>query len=63
MAKNINDIIQKLPASARKKVDTRGMQLIAEEMSLLAAPYICDDTLLAPEGVKQADNVTVTVKG
>jgi DNA-binding XRE family transcriptional regulator len=34
MAKNINDIIHKLPAAQRKRVETRASELIAEEMSL-----------------------------
>ena len=34
MARNINDIIKKLPPGQRKKVEARAAELIAEEMSL-----------------------------
>ena len=34
MARNVNDIIKKLSAAQRKKVETRAAQLIAEEMTL-----------------------------
>ena len=33
MARNVNDIIKKLSAGQRKKVETRAAQLIAEEMT------------------------------
>ena len=34
MAKNVNDIIRKLRAAQRKKVEARTAQLVAEEMTL-----------------------------
>ena len=34
MAKNENDIIRKLRAAQRKKVEARAAQLVAEEMTL-----------------------------
>ena len=34
MARNIDDIINKLPVAQRKKVEARAAELIAEEMSL-----------------------------
>ena len=34
MARNVNDIIKKLSAAQRKKVEARAAQLIAEEMTL-----------------------------
>ena len=34
MARNVNDIINKLSATQRKKVEARAAQLIAEEMTL-----------------------------
>ena len=34
MAKNVNDIIRKLRATQRKKVEARAAQLVAEEMTL-----------------------------
>jgi len=34
MARNIDDIINKLPTAQRKKVEARAAELIAEEMSL-----------------------------
>ena len=34
MAKNVNDIIKKLTAAQRKKVEARAAELIAEEMTL-----------------------------
>ena len=34
MARNVNDIIKKLPLAQRKKVEDRAAQLIAEEMTL-----------------------------
>jgi DNA-binding XRE family transcriptional regulator len=34
MAKNVNEIIKKLSASQRKKVEARAAQIIAEEMTL-----------------------------
>jgi len=34
MGKNVNSIINKLPAARRKKVEARAAELIAEEMSL-----------------------------
>ena len=34
MARNIDDIINKLPAAQRKKIERRAAELIAEEMSL-----------------------------
>src|SRR3974377_1212453 len=34
MARNVNDIIKKLSAAQRKKVESRAAQLIAEEMTL-----------------------------
>ena len=33
MAKNVNDIIKKLNAAQRKKVEARATQLVAEEMT------------------------------
>jgi hypothetical protein len=33
MAKNVNDIIKKLNAAQRKKVEARAAQLVAEEMT------------------------------
>ena len=34
MTKNVNDIIKKLSAAQRKKVEARAAQLVAEEMTL-----------------------------
>lgn len=34
MARNVNDIIKRLSAAQRKKVEARAVQLIAEEMTL-----------------------------
>jgi DNA-binding XRE family transcriptional regulator len=34
MARNVNDIINKLPASRRRKIEKRASALIAEEMTL-----------------------------
>jgi DNA-binding XRE family transcriptional regulator len=34
MARNVNDIIKALPASRRKRIEQRGIALIAEEMTL-----------------------------
>jgi DNA-binding XRE family transcriptional regulator len=34
MAKNINEIIESLPASRRRKIEKRATELIAEEMTL-----------------------------
>ena len=34
MAKNVNDIIKKLNAAQRKKVEARADQVVAEEMTL-----------------------------
>jgi DNA-binding XRE family transcriptional regulator len=34
MPRNVNDIINKLPAAQRKKVEARAARLIAEEMTL-----------------------------
>lgn len=34
MARNVNDIIKKLPVSRRRKIEKRAKQLIAEEMTL-----------------------------
>ena len=34
MTKNVNDIIKKLSAARRKKVEARAAQLVAEEMTL-----------------------------
>ena len=34
MTKNVNDIIKKLSAARRKKVEARAAQLVAEEMAL-----------------------------
>jgi DNA-binding XRE family transcriptional regulator len=34
MPRNVDDIIEKLPAAQRKKVEDRAAQLIAEEMTL-----------------------------
>jgi DNA-binding XRE family transcriptional regulator len=34
MARNVNDIIKALPASRRKRIEQRGVALIAEEMTL-----------------------------
>ena len=34
MARNVNDIIKKLSAAQRKKVETRAAQLVAGEMTL-----------------------------
>jgi hypothetical protein len=33
MAKNVNDIINKLSAARRKKVEARAAELVAEEMT------------------------------
>lgn len=33
MPTNVDDIIRKLPASRRKKIETRAAQLIGEEMT------------------------------
>jgi hypothetical protein len=34
MTKNVNDIIKKLSAAQRKKVEARAAQVVAEEMTL-----------------------------
>jgi DNA-binding XRE family transcriptional regulator len=34
MARNVNDIIRRLPVSRRRKIEKRAKQLIAEEMTL-----------------------------
>ena len=34
MARNVNDIIERLSAAQRKKVEARAAKLIAEEMTL-----------------------------
>ncbi len=34
MAKNVNEIIENLPASRRRKIEKRASELIAEEMTL-----------------------------
>jgi DNA-binding XRE family transcriptional regulator len=34
MARNVNDIIRKLPPARRKKIEARAAELIAEEMTL-----------------------------
>jgi DNA-binding XRE family transcriptional regulator len=34
MARNVNDIIKRLPASRRRKIDKRAAALIADEMTL-----------------------------
>jgi hypothetical protein len=38
MARNVNDLIKKLSPARRKKVEARAVVLIAEEMTLRAAP-------------------------
>jgi hypothetical protein len=38
MARNVNDVIKKLSPARRKKVEARAVVLIAEEMTLRAAP-------------------------
>jgi hypothetical protein len=41
MSKNVNDIINKLSPTQRKRVETRAAQLIAEEMTLQQLRQAC----------------------
>jgi transcriptional regulator with XRE-family HTH domain len=41
MSRNVNDIINKLSPTQRKKVETRAAQLIAEEMTLQQLRQAC----------------------
>jgi hypothetical protein len=41
MSRNVNDIINKLSPTQRKKVETRAAQLIAEEMTLQQLRRAC----------------------
>src|SRR5437764_15095569 len=41
MSRNVNDIIRKLTAGQRKKVENRAAQLIAEEMTLRQLRQAC----------------------
>jgi hypothetical protein len=41
MSRNVNDIINKLSPTQRKRVETRAAQLIAEEMTLQQLRQVC----------------------
>ena len=75
MARNVNDIIEKLSAAQRKKVETRAAQLIAEEMTLreirkahkLTQQKIAKSLRIGQEGVskieKRSDLLISTLRG
>ena len=75
MARNVNDIIKKLSAAQRKKVETRAAQLIAEEMTLrevrkarkLTQQKIAKSLRIGQEGVskieKRSDLLISTLRG
>ena len=75
MARNVNDIIKKLSAAQRKKVEARAAQLIAEEMTLqetrkarkLTQQKIAKSLRIGQEGVskmeKRSDLLISTLRG
>lgn len=75
MARNVNDIIKKLSAAHRKKVEARAAQLIAEEMTLreirkarkLTQQKIAKSLRIGQEGVskmeKRSDLLISTLRG
>src|ERR1035438_7534224 len=75
MARNVNDIIERLSAAQRKKVETRAAQLIAEEMTLreirkarkLTQQKIAKSLRIGQEGVskieKRSDLLVSTLRG
>ena len=75
MARNVNDIIKKLSAAQRKKVETRAAQLIAEELTLcevrkarkLTQQKIAKSLHIGQEGVskieKRSDLLISTLRG
>jgi len=75
MARNVNDIIEKLSAAKRKKVEIRAAQLIAEEMTLreirkarkLTQQKIAKSLRIGQEGVskieKRSDLLVSTLRG
>jgi len=75
MARNVNDIIDKLSAAQRKKVEARAAQLIAEEMTLreirkarkLTQQKIAKSLRIGQEGVskieQRSDLLISTLRG
>src|ERR1700687_3713462 len=75
MARNVNDIIEKLSAAQRKKVETRAAQLITEEKTLreirkahkLTQQKIAKSLRIGQEGVskieKRSDLLVSTLRG
>lgn len=75
MARNVNDIIERLSAAQRKKVEARAAQLIAEEMTLreirkarkLTQQKIARSLHIGQEGVskieKRSDLLISTLRG
>src|ERR1019366_5429728 len=75
MARNVNDIIEKLSAAQRKKVEIRAAQLIVEEMTLrevrkarkLTQQKIAKSLRIGQEGVskieKRSDLLISTLRG
>ena len=75
MARNVNDIIERLSAAQRKKVEARAAQLTAEEMTLreirkarkLTQQKIAKSLRIGQEGVsrieKRSDLLISTLRG
>ena len=75
MARNVNDIIERLSAAQRKKVEVRAAQLIAEEMTLreirkarkLTQQKIAKSLRIGQEGVskieQRSDLLISTLRG
>ena len=75
MARNVNDIIERLSAAQRKKVEARAAQLIAEELTLreirkarkLTQQKIAKSLRIGQEGVskieKRSDLLISTLRG
>ena len=75
MARNVNDIIERLSAAQRKKVEARAAELIAEEMTLreirkarkLTQQKIARSLHIGQEGVskieKRSDLLISTLRG
>ena len=75
MARNVNDIIERLSAAQRKKVEARAAQLIAEEMTLreirkarkLTQQKIAKSLRIGQEGVskieQRSDLLISTLRG
>lgn len=75
MARNVNDIIEKLSSAQRKKVEARASQLIAEEITLrevrkarkLTQQKIAKSLRIGQEGVskieKRSDLLISTLRG